>query len=240
MSNESVCWRRVALGLQLKLIALWFVMALPIVALAAWYFSWSIAYPLVIVLVSAILIDVSGRCCCLATPMERHWPLIFSVGAQLAAVTAAAMFFIGLAEVNLLVSQFFALSILLCGQAIAAFLFTRYLADLAMQSGRTDLVELARGVKRGLVQNVLAGSGMMLAVMILGVVVAALCLFSAGILWPLAIPLGAIVLLPLLLLWTGVALQMFGKYGRVLRQLRATILAKSIEHLTTTTMYVEH
>ena len=82
--------------------------------------------------------------------MGRQWPIISSVGVQLAGVTAAVMFFAGLAEVNLLLGQFFALSIIVCGQATAAFLFTEYLSDLAMQLGRTDLVERARGVKRGL------------------------------------------------------------------------------------------
>jgi hypothetical protein len=241
LTLEPSRWQAVALGLQLKLVALWVLLTAPLAGLIAGLLSWYLlgasgVTPADTLLISwyllgaiggmvgvALLIDIAGRFCCLASPLKRRWPIVASAAAQIAGLGAAVTFVVGMIGVNLDLGLVVASVILVPCQLLAAFLFTEHLSDLAHELGQPQLADRARRIKSGLLRNISAGSGVLFVTLVLAFFT---CLLGwVPYLLIIVLPLDAAILLPLLVLWLGVAVQMFGEYGQVLSQIRRLILA---------------
>ena len=223
MELESQRWRQVSWGLQLKLIALWIFLVVPVLGIACWQYGLSALYPLGLLMLS-LLIDLTGRSLCLAAPTGERLPIVSSVSLQ--ATGAIILIFCWFqADATTLSIGFFVAAVL---QVLAAVQFTNFLNSLARALQLETLELKTEQLHRQILANLLRGAGLgALTTLISAVVfVAAVLTCGAGII--LAVP-GAAMLLPLLILSLLGIGAMYRDYASSLVGLRTAIrdLARS-------------
>lgn len=212
--------RRVATGLQLKLAALWGVLLSPVAGLAAWLIDTNVLFAVLGILALAYMLDISGRLLCLSAELTRRGPIAISTGIQACGAISAVAFGIGVGDVNWTGGLVLALLILLDCQAFAAYFFTQYLEDLARALDSSEVIALAQRTRFGLMNSVVTTQVVLLVVAILLTLTCMLSALSGGMGLGLILPINALILAPLLLLWCLAAGQMWNAYGQSLALLR--------------------
>lgn len=127
MSEQRAAWQVVAIGLRMKLIAVW--------GLGIFFLFLTTQILLVSLLVPVLAIDLIGRSFCLTAPVERRVAIHCSVICQVIGIALLA------------ISAFWSLTIAVAlhvvaatvCQLFAAFFFTSFLGEVAIALGRRDL-----------------------------------------------------------------------------------------------------
>ena len=218
MGESNGNWRWVALGMQLKYLAMWWLLLAPIAGFYLLFqrpaeISW-----LTGIVIVALVPDFIGRSLCLAAPVARTGFLRVSVGLQ--------FFAIGCLSSSWLTSKpdSHAIAIVVAAalQALAATFFTMFLSDLTRQLGREDLYELTRKLQNQLAKVGVTGAFLGISSFVVFMAVAVAALLTCGIGLILIIP-GFVILSPVFAL-TGIAcLQLMGSYRKLLLAIREAV-----------------
>jgi len=211
-------WKSVALGLYLKLVAMW--MILP-----------SMLFPIVLpthlgVLFAALLpllIDLVGRCYCARAPVTEKLPIKLSILAQCTGVVglAAMAVFAGLGGVILGLVWAAIL------QVSAAKWFIKHLKAIALDIGQPTIAVGMDQLRRRLIATTLSvyGSGVISLVVLACAFFFGMMAYGIGLLF--TIPLAFLILMPLVMSSMVLYFFMLYSYERCLSELRQAIYSLS-------------
>lgn len=224
MPVSSAAWKTVRTGLRLKLVAMWILLAAPLVAATLAARKSPAMWPVAAVVGLAALTDFAGRCLCLAAPVAERRTLIASVICQAFGLIVLIAFGGFVDTIGLWIG----LAGAFCLQVAAAYLFTSFLDSTARSLGLNEArerVELLRGrLTRSLVVNTgVVAIAFLLAISVLVVTVVT---WGAGLLF--ALP-AAVILIPFALLALGSLAVMYSSYSASLSALRDGIAASETE-----------
>jgi hypothetical protein len=177
--------------------------------------AWSIEWTLAIGFSVSVLVDALGRVLCLEARAGNRVLIFCSVGCQVAGLAGLVAFGVFVPAAGLVIGLSFAVML----QFAAAVLFTAFLKSVAVQLGGNALVNRVAALRRGLFASLLAMFGLNLALLIVLSLVAIITLFTLGFGLYLAIPAGALVLLPIAILVLWVVASMYYQYGAALSEL---------------------
>jgi len=212
--------RQAARGLRLKYWAMWLVLAAPLLALAARYLRWDVWdvwWTTGCILAVALLIDTIGRILCLIGRILPSKSLVVSTTVQVAVILLA----LGLSGEVLRepAMGYIVFAILVLGQIVAAFTFTRYLRSLAEYANDPQLMRHARGLLHSLIRGSVASTILLIVMPILLIMtlLGTVYLYYLGFLS--ALFFGSLVLIPLAVVILSTAIRLFTNYGILLARL---------------------
>ncbi len=213
-------WKWVAAGLRLKLAALLVFLMVPVLALLPWLWGVPTAWPAASGLVAALALDCAGRGLCLAAPIRDRLAILASMICQLTGILAIIGFGVGAGGFGLAIGLTLAVFL----QIAAAILFTQFLKVLAEQLGDLAMLDRVRSLRRGLFKSLVTSFGLQLAILIVAGILAIIAVFTAFLGLYFAVPLAALAMFPLGVLWLWVVAEMYWHYAAALSEIRRAAL----------------
>jgi hypothetical protein len=211
-------WKSVALGLTLKLVAMW--MILPSMLFP---FAFPTHLGVLFAALFPLLIDLVGRCCCARAPVTETLPIKLSILAQCTGVLGLTVMsiFLGLGGVVL------GLAWAAVFQVSAAKWFIRHLKAIALNIGQPTIAVGLDQLRQRLIATTLSvyGSGVISIVVLSCAIFFGLMAFGIGLL--ITIPLAFLILMPLIMPSMVLYFLMLYSYERYLSELRRAIYSQS-------------
>lgn len=212
MNDERSAWQFVAIGLRVKLIAMW-GFGLFFLLLAAQTLVLSLLVPV-------LAIDLLGRSFCVAAPIPRRASIHCSVICQVIGISvlAASAFW----KITIIVAIHIVAAT--CCQLFAAFFFTNFLGDVAGVLGRRDLEndveELNQSLRRGTWAGISLGA--YLIVVVMATVLLLMVFYYGGVC--IATPFVMVAWIPAVLLTIPVLGNLVIKYAKTIPKIRKAVI----------------
>ena len=213
---SAECWRRFAIGLRCKQIALFILLFVPVVAAILWNTeSNSIWTVLLIVVGVAAIMDHAGRVLVWISGIGDRWLVSMSVITQSAGLVSCVSFGFFVPDFGWPIGLVAALSL----QAVSAFTFTNYLADVCDGLGDHTTHEKTTRLRVDILGGVISLSGLGVMTLIVGLLLAVITIFTAGIGLIVGIPVAILTLVATGIPLVYFVLSMFRRYANVLSSL---------------------
>ncbi len=206
--------RQVARGLRLKYWAMWLVLAAPLAALTAPYLGWDVWWTTGCILAMALLIDTIGRILCLIGRILPSKSLLVSTTVQIAVILLALGFSGEVLREPAM--SYIVFAILVLGQIVSAFTFTRYLRSLAEYANDPQLMRHARELLHSLVGGSIAATILLIVMPILLIMTLLGTMYLYYLGFFSALFFGSFVLIPLAVVIVSTAIRLFTNYGILL------------------------
>jgi hypothetical protein len=209
--------RYVVRGLRLKYWAMWLVIATPLAAVVAHDTEFDVWWTTGSILAMALLIDTIGRILCLMGRIVPSKSLMASASIQVGVILIAGG--LSVEVVRQPEMGFIVFTILVIGQIVAAFTFTRYLRSLAEHVKDPQLMQQARGLLHSLVHGSIASTILLFVLpdLLIMVLLGSMFLYYLGFFS--ALFLASLVLIPLAAVILSTIIRMYSNYGLLLVRL---------------------
>jgi len=216
-------WLLVARGLRLKYLAMWILLATPLVALLAHSLEINIWWTICSNLAIALIVDSVGRVLCLMGNIVKSKSLLASTAVQLSVILVAIGFS---GEVPRNPSMGVVLFwLLVFGQFLSAITFTIYLRALAEHVLGQELTTASDRVMTSLasVPVITAALATLIPIVFVLILLGSVLFYPFG--YPVMLFVGSLVVVPLAIALLVIAIRMLANYGILLVQLRSALQA---------------